>query len=161
VEDYVSAFKDNNLDALVVAPEGEYCLYGNGIDIQPFRSPRSIEIALKADCEIVLSVAKGFECWQKNIDVRSPLRKLLIKTLAFPPPRLFTTDEEYLEKAENFSIQLPPKRVKDFYIYSKIYKPVLKAEDMSDDEDVRLKQLWIEAEMMREEMQKMIDELKD
>lgn len=161
VVDYVSAFKDDNLDALVVAPEGEYCLYGNGIDIQPFRSPRSIEIALKADCEIVLSVASGFESWQKNIDIKSPFRRLLVKTLGFPPPRLFIVDEEHFEKAETFSMQLPPRRIKDFYVYSKFYKPLLKADDLSDDEDIKIKQLWTEAERMREEMQKMADELKE
>ncbi|MCU0821860.1 MAG: hypothetical protein MUC95_05220, partial [Spirochaetes bacterium] len=135
-------------------------LYGNGLDIQPFRSPKSIEIAFKSGCQIVLSVAKGFESWQKNIDISSPLRRLFIRTLGFPLPHIFDIDAEYPEKAGNFSVQLPPRRVKDFYIYSRLYSPQLKADDLSDDDEVRLNQLWAEAGRMREEMQKMADELK-
>jgi hypothetical protein len=69
-------------------------------------------------------------------------------------------DEEYLENAETLSIQLPPKCVKDFHVYSKFYKPSLKSDDLSDDDEIKSRQLWTEAERMRGEMQKMADELK-
>lgn len=161
VDDYVKAFKQHDLDALVVAPEGEYCLYGNGIDIQPFRSPRSIEIALRADCEIILAMGKGFEIWQKNISIESPLRKIAIRTLALPPAPFLKLDTEQLEKADNFSLQMHPRRIKNFYIYSKKYKPILKPEELSEHEEEKREQLRVEAERMRGEMQSMVDELKE
>ncbi len=37
--DYIDMFDSGRLNLLSVAPEGEYSLYGNGVDIQPFRSP--------------------------------------------------------------------------------------------------------------------------
>lgn len=67
--DYVELFESGRLNILSVAPEGEYSLYGNGVDIQPFRSHRSLEIAYRANCRIVLAVARGFEHWQRNISI--------------------------------------------------------------------------------------------
>lgn len=82
VADYVELFRSGRLNILSVAPEGDYSLYGNGVDIQPFRSPRSLEIALMADCRIILVIGRGFERWQRNVSIESAWRKRLVRRLA-------------------------------------------------------------------------------
>ncbi len=160
VEDYVRLFQEEGLDALVVAPEGEYCIYGNGLDIQPFRSPRSLEIALRCDCRIMLAMGKGFETWQRNISIKAPWRKKVIRAGSMLLPNVDRLDEEYLEKADRYSVQLMPLRVRDFYICSRLYEPKLRAEDLADDIETRRQQLGVEAERMRSQMQVMVDRLK-
>ncbi len=160
VEDYVQVFEKEGLDTLVVAPEGEHCIYGNGLDIQPFRSPRSLEIALRAGCRIVLVMGKGFELWQKNVCIKDLWKKQLIQTCAEMLPRFDNIDEELLLKSDALSVQLMPWRVPDFHIYTQHFVPELKAGDLARDLTKRRAQLWIEADRMRAQMQKMVDELK-
>jgi len=75
-------------------------------------------------------------------------------------PNLDRLDEEYLEKADRYSVQLMPWRIGDFYIFTKLYEPELGAEDLADDIETRRKQLGVEAERMRTQMQEMVDRLK-
>ncbi len=44
-EDYIELFKSGRLNILSVAPEGEYSLWGNGVDIQPFRWVDVVQVA--------------------------------------------------------------------------------------------------------------------
>lgn len=158
--DYVELFKTDQLNILSVAPEGEYSLYGNGVDIQPFRSPRSLEIALRGDCRIVLAVCRGLEHWQRNISIREDWRKRLVKVLALKIPFLDKLDERALESAERLSISGFFGRIPDVYVASELYEPELKVEDLAEHRATRDEQLWREAERMRGEMIRMLDGLK-
>ncbi len=161
ISDYIELFTDHKLDALVVAPEGEHCFYGNGLDITPFRSPGSIEIALKADCDIILTIGKGFEIWHKNIKLNTTTRRGIFRLFTASVPTSFYFDHDYIEKAKKLSVQRYPRRIRDFYVYSKIYKPRLRKEDLAEDKEERKAQLHDEAKIIRVEMQKMVDELKE
>ena len=161
VDDYVRLFEEQDLDVLAVAPEGEYSMYGNGLDIQPFRSPRSLEIALKADCEIILVTCRGYELWQKNIDIQAPWKKKILKKAMLMVPFLDKIDDEYLQQANQYSMHWMTRRIPDFYVYSKKYEPLLKKEDLHDDLTLRKEQLQKEADRMRHTMQAMVNELKE
>lgn len=158
-DDYVELLEQGRLNILSVAPEGEYSLYGNGVDIQPFRSPRSIEIALRARCRIVLLIGKGFERWQRNIAIDTPWRKRLVKQLALKVPFLDKLDEQALEQAARLSISGILGRIPDFYVASELYEPELTAEMLSPDRATRDRQLWTEADRVRREMVRMLAEL--
>src|SRR3990167_9293390 len=41
---------------LFVMPEGENCSFGNGLDIEPFLSPRFVELALRVNTPILIAV---------------------------------------------------------------------------------------------------------
>lgn len=158
--DFIELFDSGRLNILSVAPEGEYSLYGNGVDIQPFRSYRSLEIALKADCRIVLAVAKGLEHWQRNVSIESGWRKRLVKALAMRIPFLDKMDEQALDEARQLSISGMFGRIPDITVCSELYVPELTKEDLAQDRESRDEQLRIEGERMRREMIRMLEELK-
>ena len=160
IADYVELFESGRLNILSVAPEGEFSLYGNGVDIQPFRSHRSLEIALKADCRIILGVAKGFERWQRNISIESPLRKRLVKSLMLKIPFLDKLDEQALEEARRVSISGIFGRIPAIYIATEVYEPELTVDDLADDRERRDEQLRIEGDRMRRRMMGMLAALK-
>ena len=160
IADYVELFESGRLNILSVAPEGEYSLYGNGVDIQPFRSYRSLEIALKADCRIILAVAKGFEHWQRNLSIESSWRKSLVKTLALRIPFLDKLDEQALNAAQQLSISGLFGRIPDVTIATEIYEPELTLKDLAEDRERRDVQLRIEGDRMRRQMMRMVDTLK-
>jgi hypothetical protein len=155
--DYVELFKEGRLNILSVAPEGEYALYGNGVDIQPFRSPRSLEIALEADCRIILVVGKGFERWQRSVSIEEGWRKRLVKWMAVKIPFLDKLDEGALENAAQFSISGLFGRIPDFYVASEVYEPELTAAMLAEDRATRDNQLSAEAARMRLQMIRMLD----
>ncbi len=154
--DYVELFKEGRLNLLSVAPEGEYTLYGNGVDIQPFRSPRSLEIALKADCRIILVVGKGFEHWQRGISIETGWKKRLVKRLAVTIPFLDKLDEEALENAAKISFSVIFGRIPDFYVASEIFEPELTVAMLAEDRATRDEQLSAEAARMRQQMIRML-----
>jgi hypothetical protein len=157
--DYIELFRSGRLNLLSVAPEGEYALYGNGVEIQPFRSPRSLDIALEADCRIILLVGKGFERWQRNLSIKEPWRKQLARRVALTIPFLDKLDEEALERARQISISGVFGRIPTFSIASEIYEPKLTATTLAKDRNSRDKQLWDEAHRIRQAMKRMLAEL--
>lgn len=159
VDDYVTLFNDNKLNLVSVTPEGEFSLYGNGVDMQPFRSPRGLEIALRAKTLIILMVGKGFESWQTNVPIDKPWQKRIVRWIASKIPFLDKLDEDALAQAKQLSISRVFGRISDFYVYSELYEPELKLEDLSEDLETRKKQLWKEAERMRQRMIAMLEEL--
>ena len=160
IADYVELFRSGRLNILSVAPEGEFSLYGNGVDIQPFRSPRSLEIALEADCRIILLIGQGFERWQRNVSIEAGWRKRLYRSLAYKIPFLDKLDEGAIESADQLSISGIFGRIPHFTVASEIYQPELTAEELSDDRETRDAQLWAEANLMRDQMIRMLDELR-
>jgi hypothetical protein len=160
VEDYVDLFNANKLNLLSVTPEGEFSLYGNGVDVQPFRSPRGLEIALRAKCRIILVVGKGFESWQRNISIEAAWKKRIFRWMAMKLPFVDRLDETALAQAEQLSISGILGRIPDFYVSSAVYEPRLTLETLSRNKKTRTRQLWTEADRMRQEMIVMLDDLK-
>jgi hypothetical protein len=159
-DDYVELLQQGRLNILSVAPEGEYALYGNGVDIQPFRSARSLEIALRADCPIVLAVGSGFEHWQRTVSIEPRWRKRLAKRLALQIPFLDKLDEEALARADRISISGMFGRIPDFTVATELYQPVLTRDALSDDRATRDEQLWAEAERVRSQMKRMLADIR-
>lgn len=159
-DDYVELLRRGRLNILSVAPEGEYAFYGNGVDIQPFRSARSLEIALRADCRIVLLVGSGFEQWQRNVSIEPRWRKRLVKGLALRIPFLDKLDDEALAQAEAISISGLFGRIPNFTVASELYEPELTCEALSDDRATRDEQLRVEAERVRIRMIRMLADIR-
>jgi len=160
IDDYVELLEQGRLNILSVAPEGEYSMYGNGVDIQPFRSPRSLEIALRSGCRIVLLIGKGFERWQRNVSIVAPWRKELVKRMALQIRFLDKLDDGALEAATQLSISTMIGRIPDFYVASELYDPTLTKEELSPDRATRDEQLRVEADRVRGEMIRMLDGLR-
>lgn len=61
VEDLVAKLCGPTFNDCVLMPEGAYCNMGNGVDIQPFRSDRFIEAAVRAQVPVLLFAHSGTE----------------------------------------------------------------------------------------------------
>lgn len=159
-DDYVELFGRGRLNILSVAPEGEYSLYGNGVDIQPFRSARSLEIALRADCRIVLAVASGLERWHQPVSIAQPWRKGLVKRATKLVPFLDKIDEAALVRADQLSVSGIFGKIPELTIATELYEPELSRDALAADRAHRDEQLWAEADRVRERMKGMLNEIR-
>lgn len=136
---------------LVIFPEGAMTFFGDLNQIQPFRSPRFIELAIRARAPILMCVHRGTEDW----NVRLPLPVELISAVSMFS-KFFG---EKLQKDSLLNLPIRLTKVKNFRMRTKVYLPELYEADLSSDPTERRAQLSVEAEKIRELMQEMFDEL--
>jgi hypothetical protein len=152
---YADLLKDGPFNDFWVAPEGDNCNFGNGFDIQPFVSDGFIEIAIRAEAPILLAVHQGTEDWSLNVPMNQKAQNI-VKRLPLPQ-RYF----QRLEETGNLSISnLLKGRLDNCKIAFKLYEPRLTLEDLSDDKATRKAQLAEEANVIREMMQALVEEMK-
>lgn len=136
---------------VAIFPEGSNCFFGQGEVIQPFRSPRFIELALKMQAKIFIAVHRGSEDWAKAVQLNHhnfPLK-------AYLPGWL----NEKIENGGFFVIPKIPNKIPRFAMTCEFYEPSLKIEDLSTKRSERMRQLWEEADKVRDKMQEMFDSL--
>lgn len=137
---------------LALFPEGSNCFFGDSEKIQPFRSPRFIELSLRSQMPILLVVHRGSEGWAKSIPVKSttmPLKAYL--------PGWFN---EKLERSSGrFVLPTVPRKIGKFRMKCEIFEPELQLIDLSENREHRREQLWREAHRVHEKMQQMFDAL--
>lgn len=143
-DELVEHFENAEQADLVIYPEGSNCFFGPPDEIQAFRSPRFIEIAVRASVPILICVHTGSEIWGQ------PFK--------FPPtfsaviPFLPTWAQKGIAKSGMVTMPTLPVPLEDFRMHCELYRPSLKAEDLSDDKHDRRAQLHEEAEKVREIM---------
>jgi len=153
-DEFVKLFMKGEFSDLMVYPEGENCLYGNALDIQPFMSPRFLEIAIRAKVPILLVVHYGTQHavypLKVNHEQASWIKLLAPKTGA---------------KLESSGLLSFPKflagKIPELKFSFQLYHPQLKLKDLPKNKAARWEKLNEEAEEVRGIMQGMVDELKE
>jgi hypothetical protein len=151
VEELVSAFTAGYFSELVLSPEGDNCNFGDGMTITDFRSPRFIELAIRADAPLILMTHTGTENWGQRINVPQrvrPLCKLL-------PYSLYDRIEEH-----GHIIFPLIRRASQVKIHLQSYSLELQREELSTDPAQRQEQLWQEAHRVRRAMQTQLDTMR-
>lgn len=136
---------------LVIFPEGAMTFFGDINHIQPFRSPRFIEIAVRAQAPLLIAVHRGTEDW----NMRLPLPLELIQTVSLFS-KFFASK---LQEESQVNLPLRLKKVPILKMRTKLYVPKLKTEDLAEDPAERRAQIQIEADDLRQLMQEMYDSL--
>lgn len=136
---------------LVVFPEGAGALFGDLKSIQPFRSPRFVELAIRAQAPILLVAHRGTEFWNTLFPVPKDITPYISMVSSFFGKRM--GEEQYL------NLPLNLKRIPRFSMITKLYLPALYESDLSGDPRERRRQIEAEAENIRLVMQEMFDEL--
>lgn len=77
VDDVVERLTSGPFNDCGLMPEGELCNAGNGVDVQPFRSHRFIEVAVKAEVPILLLAHVGSERLGQPVPVPSLAKGLV------------------------------------------------------------------------------------
>jgi len=136
---------------LAVFPEGALTFFGSLNEIQPFRSPRIIELSIRSGVPILLCVHRGSETWNLNLSVPPKLGSLLMPISQFFGRGLI----------QNGSLNLPVnlKKIPKFSMKLHLYSPALYEADLSADPTELRFQLEQEAEQVREMMQEMWESL--
>ena len=143
--------KANDFTDVAIFPEGSNCFFGRGEIIQPFRSPRFIELALKMKAKIFIVVHRGSEDWAHSVRVQG--RDLPFQ--AYLPGWL----NEKIQQGGFFVIPKIPKKIRQFRMTCDFYEPSITIDELSRHRGTKMKQLWSEAELVRIRMQEMFDSM--
>lgn len=150
-EEVLESFRTAKQSDLVVFPEGAMTFFGDVRKVQPFRSPKFIEIAIRTKAPILLAVHRGTEEWNTLMPIPKDISPYISMVSSFFGRRL--DEEQYL----NLPINL--KRIGKFAMITKLYLPELKESALSENSKDRRAQLLEEAEKIRIVMQDLFDEL--
>lgn len=148
---FVKKLTEEGFTDLFVMPEGENCTFGNGLDLEPFLSPRFIELALRANVPILLAAHVGSEHWSNIL----PLPDLLDFFYRKFPARI------YEKIRSERKVNLPPWRIRKIPaigVYFGLYHPQLTLAALNSPDGKAA--LEAEAEHVRQRLQQMIDQLK-
>ncbi len=154
LDEFIEQFVTREYNDLMVMPEGENCCFGDGINIEPFLSPRFVEIAVRAQVPVLLAVHHGTHVLARPIEVDKRTARWFKRVL---PEKNY----QRLKEAGLVSIpKLGRGKVHQLSWCFKLYHPKLAADQLADDKEARMAQLWEEANHIREIMQESVDLLK-
>jgi len=143
---HFSAAQDTDL---VIMPEGANTFFGDLSKIQPFRSPKFIEISIRTQAPLLLVVHKGSENW--SLPVQVPQFWSLYLSMIAP---FFS---QQIQSGKHLNFPFPVQKIQDFRMSVRLYNPKLYESDLSAHPLERKSQLEAEAEQIREIMQEMLD----
>lgn len=150
-EALLAHFQEQERRDLVIFPEGARTFFGDLTQVQPFRSPRFIELAIRAQAPILLAVHRGSETW--NLELALPREW---GAFLMPLSRFFG---QGLMEAGSLNLPFLLRKIPHFHMTLKLYTPALYESDLSGSETERRSQLLAEAENIRGLMQEMFDSL--
>lgn len=151
LDGFVKQMTDKGVTDLFVMPEGENCAYGNGLDIEPFLSPRFVELALKSGVPILIAVHTGSERWSNIIPVSEKLNPIL----------KYLPKKSYQRIKETRQLNMAPltlATIPRLEIAFTLYQPEMVEADL--DKDNALELLEQESSRIRALMQASVDRIK-
>ena len=152
-EQLLEMFVSDDFTDFVVFPEGENSVYGNGDTIEPFMSPRFLEIAITAKVPVLIIVHDGAQKSAKRFHITEKQSKWIGK--------ISPKNASKLEQAgEVFLPSLVAGKLTELKVYLKLYKPKPSLKTLPENEEQRLVMLNKEAAKVRAIMQKMLNQLK-
>lgn len=151
-KEFTDIFSTQPFNDVCIMPEGDNCMCGDGVEIQPFRSPRFIEMSVRSGAPVLICVQLGAEQWAKTVEL-SPRALSLLGLL----PLSFRS---HLRKTKLLSLPQYPHRIPTLHIRYALYTPTLTIDELHKDKELRNEQLWKEADIVRSKMQSMVDEIK-
>lgn len=155
-EELAKRFSERGDIDLVVFPEGSNCFFGRPDEIQEFRSPKFVELAIRTGAPILICVHYGSEKWAWPIKVPGDL----VDHLKVLPQVVYDFLEKRIRQTGLFALPLPPFPMEKFVMRAELYEPRLKERDLSDDPVVRKMQICQEADRIRAKMCEMHERLK-
>lgn len=114
-EEWVERFKQKERADLVIFPEGSNCFFGNPEEIQEFRSPRFIEIAMRTQTPILLAVHRGSESWAKAISIPQEI----LNHLSLLPQSV----QRRLTQTGLLTLPLIPQKINRFHMHTELFIP--------------------------------------
>lgn len=155
-EELAQRFSERGDIDLVVFPEGSNCFFGRPEEIQEFRSPKFVELAIRTESPILVCVHYGSEKWARTIRVPGEL----VDHLKVLPQFIFDFLEKRIRQTGLLALPMPPLPMEKFVMRAELYHPKLGYQDLSNDPVERKSQIRQEAERVRAKMREMLERLK-
>lgn len=155
VDELVARLSDGRFHDILIMPEGENCNFGDGETVQPFLSPRFVEIALRTGAPILIATHRGGRYWSRYLPgVGRYLARL---------PRLPERVSRLAAEAGGINVpRLRRSALADYPWAVELYRPALTlAAFQAADDAQKAALLTAEAEQVRARMQAMLAELPD
>lgn len=149
------AYLSGRITDVIVFPEGSNCFFGKPDVLQPFRSPKFVELAIRAHSPILVCVHRGSEHWAQAL----PINEQIIEKLDWLPNIAYDFLESRLKRTKMFTLPLIPKPMERFEMLCELYHPTLKEEDLAHDTTERRAQIKTEADKIHQKMESMLAEL--
>lgn len=150
-DEILQDFTAEEKNDLVVFPEGAMAFFGDLRKIQPFRSPRFVELAIRARSPILIAVHRGTEEWNSLFPIPKEITPYINMVSSFFGRRF---DEEQF-----VNVPMNLHRIPKLSMITKLYIPELYEADLSEDPRERRRQISAEADRIRDQMQDLFDEL--
>jgi hypothetical protein len=147
-DELVEKFQNSKQADLVIFPEGANSFFNNVHEVHTFRSPRFIEIALRAKAPILIAVHKGSEGWSLPLQIPKEIGNYLA-----PISKFFSNK---ILKSEGINIPLLPQKMDRFAMACELYIPDLTLGELSSDIAEKRKQLEKEADKIQKRMNELI-----
>lgn len=139
--------EEDNLD-LALFPEGSNCFFGPPEEIQPFRSNRFVELAIRTDTPLLICVHRGSEHWGQVVRIRAGQSDIAQRLIALISPQL--------QKSGVLTVPTWPGRMPVFRMTCELYHPTLKLADVDALTPARRNRaLSEEARKVRQRMREM------
>ncbi len=149
-DELVAGFATGRWDTVVLMPEGAHCAFGDPRGIQPFASPRFVELAAESDAPIVLGVHAGLETWATTVPAPSAL--LESPLLPWLPYGL----GEALTRSGKLALPTGVSRIEELRFAFALHRPSLDAAALAAlDDDARRRWVAEEAERVHAKMSAM------
>lgn len=145
----VHHFENLRTADLVVFPEGSNCFFGDPSELQPFRSLRFIEIAVRTKTPMLICVHRGSEEWGRTVALPEAILSLASKGRFFGR----------LLESGRVTIPLLLKPVPHFQMLCELYEPSLQI--LPDDPEMARAALQAECEKIQAKMKAMLQEVDD
>ena len=154
-EELVSTFRTSKGTDIVIFPEGSNCFFGEPSVVQPFRSPRFVELAVRTNTPILLCAHRGSEKWAHAVSVGESVTSkidLLPKVIA-------NFLGERLKETGLLTIPHIPTKLDHFEMLCELYHPTLAEADLDQEPARAREQISEEAERVREKLESMLAEI--
>ncbi|WP_369600190.1 hypothetical protein AAIA72_10065 [Hahella sp. SMD15-11] len=135
----------------VIMPEGQNCNFGDNRHIQPFLSPRFLELAIRAQVPVLIGVHHGSQAWERVVTVNDRV----LAALGWLPDSM----RHRLQESRQLSLPALPRPLDEVRMTFRLYRPRLTERKLSHDKAVRSRQLWQEALEVRSLMEDMLQAL--
>lgn len=158
-DELVEKFKNSEGTDIVLFPEGSNCFFGDPSKLQPFRSPRFIELAVRTQTPILICAHRGSENWGVALPIpEKAMTQILSKVDLLPK---FASDflRARLKESGVFTLPLLPLPMEKFEMRCEVYHPQLTEEDLSDDRDECRKQIQAESDRVHTKLQDLLKQI--
>ncbi|RYZ75423.1 MAG: 1-acyl-sn-glycerol-3-phosphate acyltransferase [Proteobacteria bacterium] len=155
-EELVEKFKSSEGTDIVIFPEGSNCFFGDPAKLQPFRSPRFIELAVRTGTPILVCAHRGSEDWGVALPIPEKAMHTILGKIDLLPAFAADFLKDRLKETGVFTLPLLPLPMQKFEMRCEVFYPHLKVSDLSKNREECRAQINEEAERVHAKLESLL-----